>query len=144
MIATWVRIFSIPRPGSADQARLSAVVGVAVRLMLTVLVAVPLAAILWADAAAAEIQISIHLVLVPNQHIRADCLWCFQIAAADPIGSAVDVAGAGVLSSLRISTQRARERDRSRSCTLSDDLMRRDVFLDPVDQGVKIGAVSGS
>jgi len=57
---------------SGDRAGVSPVVGAAVLLVLTVLVVVACPAILRADAAATEIKIAIHLMLIPNQHIGAD------------------------------------------------------------------------
>jgi hypothetical protein len=50
------------------------VVGVVTFVLLTTRIVVPWAALLWADAAAAVIEIPIHLVLIPNQYIGTDDL----------------------------------------------------------------------
>jgi hypothetical protein len=43
-------------------------------VLLTTRIVVPWAALLWGDAAAAVIEIPIHLVLIPNQYIGTDDL----------------------------------------------------------------------
>jgi hypothetical protein len=80
----------------------------------------------------------VDLVLILHEDIRADGFPGFEIAAAAPVGGVVGVARALVFRGLRVGAQRPRE---GRRQALANHLVRRDAFLDPIDECREVGAV---
>src|SRR6185312_6430341 len=118
-----------------------AMIVVAVMVMIViVMIAVTDSARLGIDAAAAEIEMAVDLVLVAHQDIGTHDLRRFEIAAAMPVGRIEDAARAGIDRGLRIGAERTRQRRATRTGALAQHLAWRNAMLDPVDQGLEVGA----
>ena len=90
------------------------------------------------ETGALEIKISIHLVLVPRQHIFAHDIPLLEIAATMEIIGIIDAAGAIVDRGLRIRADRAGAAGRRRGgATTREQRLRRHALLDPFDKSAK-------